>query len=53
MLNAGLKLDIPLTTLGEAAASESFVPGTHAAVLSNGGKVMIPSVELGLVYNLK
>ena len=53
MLNAGLKLDIPLTTLGEAAASDSFVPGTHAAVLSNGGKVMIPSVELGLVYNLK
>jgi outer membrane murein-binding lipoprotein Lpp len=52
-LNAGLKLDIPLTVLGEAAASETFIPGTHAAVLSQGGKAVIPSVELGLVYNLK
>lgn len=51
--NAGLKLDFPLTPLGETAASEDFIPGTHAAVLSQGGKVIIPSVELGLVYNLK
>lgn len=51
--NAGLKLDFPLTGLGEAAASENFIPGTHAAVLSQGGKAIIPSVELGLVYNLK
>ncbi|MBR3710203.1 MAG: hypothetical protein IKM99_04495 [Bacteroidales bacterium] len=51
--NAGLKLDIPLTALGEAATSEDFIPGTHAAVLSQGGKAIIPSVELGLVYNLK
>lgn len=51
--NAGLKLDFPLTPLGEVAASENFIPGTHAAVLSQGGKAIIPSVELGLVYNLK
>lgn len=53
MMNAGMKLDFPLTSLGDAAAKEDFIPGTHAAVLSQGGKVMIPSVELGLIYNLK
>jgi len=51
-LNAGLKLDIPLGSFGEAA-SDMFIPGTHAAVLSNGGKAVIPSVEVGVVYNIR
>lgn len=52
-LNAGLKLDFPLGTFGTAAETEHFLPGSHAAVLSNGGKAVIPSVEVGVVYNLK
>ena len=51
-LNAGVKFDFPLTSFG-AAANGDFIPGTHAAVLSNGGKATIMSLELGVVYNLK
>lgn len=45
LLNAGIGLDMPFMTLG--TASETI------QVLSNGGKVVIPSVEIGLVYTLK
>lgn len=51
-LNAGVKFDFPLTKIG-AAADGNFIPGTHAAVLSNGGKATIMSLQLGIVYNLK
>lgn len=51
-MSAGLKLDFPLGSFGTAAEGD-FIPGTHAAVLSNGGKAVIPSFELGLIYNLK
>lgn len=51
-LNAGMKFDFPLTSAGKAAEGD-FIPGTHAAVLSNGGKATIMSLELGVVYNLK
>lgn len=52
-LNAGVKLDFPLGSLGTASATEHFLPGTHAAVLANGGKALIPSLMVGLIYNLK
>lgn len=51
-LNAGVKFDFPLTSFG-VAANGDFIPGAHAAVLSNGGKATIMSLELGIVYNLK
>lgn len=51
-LNAGMKFDFPLTSFG-AAANGDFLPGTQPAVLNNGGKATIMSVELGIVYNLK
>ena len=51
-LNAGVKFDFPLTSFG-ASAKDGFIPGTHAAVLSNGGRATIMSLELGIVYNLK
>lgn len=50
-LNAGMKFDFPLTSFGTAAGD--FLPGTNAAVLSNGGKATIMSLQLGVVYNLK
>lgn len=51
-LNAGVKFDFPLTSFGTAATGD-FIPGTHAAVLGNGGKATIMSLQLGVVYNLK
>ncbi len=51
-LNAGVKFDFPLTKVG-AAPNGDFIPGTTAAVLSNGGKATLMSLQLGIVYNLK
>ena len=51
-LNAGMKFDFPLMSVGKAPEGK-FIPGSHAAMLSNGGKATIMSVELGIVYNLK
>ena len=51
-LNAGVKFDFPLTKFGTAASAD-LIPGTYAAVLSNGGKATIMSLQLGIVYNLK
>lgn len=51
-LNAGVKFDFPFTKVG-AVPSGEFIPGSSAAVLSNGGKATIMSLQLGIVYNLK
>ena len=51
-LNAGVKFDFPLTKVG-TAPDGNFIPGISAAVLSNGGKATIMSLQLGAVYNLK
>ena len=45
LLNAGIGLDIPFMGVGTAAE------GMH--LLGNGGKTVIPSVEVGLVITLK
>jgi peptidoglycan hydrolase CwlO-like protein len=52
VLNAGVKLDYPFMGFGTINAA-SNLPDGKAGLLQNGGKVIIPSVEVGLVYTLK
>ncbi len=52
VLNAGVKLDYPFLGIGTFNASNNL-PDGKAGLLQNGGKVIIPSVEVGLVYTIK
>ena len=52
VLNAGVKLDYPFMSFGTINAANNL-PDGKAGLLQNGGKVIIPSVEVGLVYTLK
>lgn len=52
VFNAGVKLDYPFLTMGSFNAVENLPMG-KPGLLQNGGKVVIPSVEIGLVYTLK
>lgn len=52
VLNAGVKLDYPFMGIGTFNAANNL-PDGKAGLLQNGGKVIIPSVEVGLVYTLK
>ena len=52
VLNAGVKLDYPFLGIGTINAVNNL-PDGKAGLLQNGGKVIIPSVEVGLVYTLK
>ena len=52
VLNAGVKLDYPFLGIGTFNAVNNL-PDGKAGLLQNGGKVIIPSVEVGLVYTLK
>ena len=52
VLNAGVKLDYPFLGIGTFNAVNNL-PDGKAGLLQNGGKVVIPSVEVGLVYTIK
>ena len=52
VLNAGVKLDYPFMGFGSFNTVNNL-PDGKAGLLQNGGKVIIPSVEVGLVYTLK
>ena len=52
VLNAGAKLDYPLMGIGTINTTDNL-PDGKAGLLQNGGKVVVPSIEVGLVYTLK
>lgn len=52
VLNAGVKLDYPFLGIGKFNVSNNL-PDGKAGLLQNGGKVIVPSVEVGLVYTIK
>lgn len=52
ILNAGIKLDYPFMAIGSINEDEKL-PDGKAGLLRDGGKVLIPSVGIGLVYTLK
>ena len=52
VLNAGVKLDYPFMSIGTFNAVDNL-PNGNAGLLVNGGKVIVPSVEVGLVYTFK
>ena len=52
VLNAGVKLDYPFMGIGTFNTTDNL-PDGKAGLLLNGGKVIIPSIEVGLVYTLK
>lgn len=55
ILNVGFKLDYPILQLGETSfKGTGMIPHQwHTGLLQKGGKVLIPSLELGLVYTIK
>ena len=52
VLNAGLKLDYPFMGIGTINTAKKLPVG-EVGLLQNGGKVVIPGVEVGLVYTIK
>jgi prefoldin subunit 5 len=50
-LQAGLKLDYPFMELGNAAEVKALPEGM--GIFGKNGKIVIPSFNLGLIYNLK
>ena len=52
LLNAGVKLDYPFMSIGTINGADNL-PSAQSGLLQNGGKVIIPSVEVGLVYTIK
>ena len=52
VINAGVKLDYPIMGIGTINTTNTL-PDGKAGLLQNGGKVVIPSVEVGLIYTLK
>ena len=52
VLNAGAKLDYPIMGIGTINTTDNL-PDGKAGLLQNGGKVVVPSIEVGLVYTLK
>lgn len=52
VLNAGVKLDYPFMSIGTIPTADKL-PNGQSGLLQNGGKVVIPSIEVGLVYTLK
>lgn len=55
VLNVGFKLDYPILQVGETNFKDDTKQPHkwHTGLLNNGGKVLIPSFEIGLVYTLK
>ena len=51
VLNAGVKLDYPFMSVGTINAAN--LPNGKSGLLQNSGKVVVPSIEVGLVYTLK
>ena len=52
VLNAGVKLDYPFMGMGTIKTTDNL-PDGKAGLLQNGAKVVVPSVEVGLVYTIK
>lgn len=50
-LNAGMKLDYSLMSIGKAEESDTMSEGR--GLLPNGGQVLVPNINLGLIYLLK
>jgi len=54
LLNAGVKADYSILSIGTVSVSQySGTPLRKAGLLNAGGRVFIPSVEVGLVYSIK
>lgn len=55
LLNIGFKLDYPLLKVGETSFKDNtkHLSKWHTGLLQNGGRVWIPSFEIGIVYTLK
>ena len=52
LLNVGVNLDYPFMSIGSINENDRL-PDAKSGLLQNGGKVVIPSVEVGLVYTIK
>ena len=50
-LNFGIKADCSLTSIGKAGKAEVLTEG--AGLLQNEGRIVIPSVTIGIVYTIK
>lgn len=54
VLNASLKLDYSILPVGNTSADgTTALPNGHTGLLKDGGRMLIPSVGIGLVYTLK
>lgn len=55
VLNVGFKLDVPIMQIGSTSFIDNGIqlPERHTGLLQNGGRVWIPSFEIGIVYTLK
>ncbi len=55
VIKAGFKLDYPILKIGSTTFKDNGIqlPERHTGLLQNGGRVWIPSFEIGIVYTLK
>lgn len=55
VLNVGFKLDVLIMQIGCTSFIDNGIqlPERHTGLLQNGGRVWIPSFEIGIVYTLK
>lgn len=55
LVNVGFKLDYPILKVGETSFKDNtkHLSKWHTGLLQNGGRVWIPSFEIGIVYTLK
>lgn len=54
LLNAGVKADYSILSIGTVGVGQyDGTPLRKAGLLNNGGRVFVPSVEVGLVYTIK
>jgi len=54
LLNAGVKADYSILSIGKVSVGQYVgTPLRKSGILNDGGKVLIPSVEMGLVYTIK
>ena len=55
VLNVGFKLDVPIMQIGSTSFIDNGIqlPERHTGLLQNGGRVWIPTFEIGIVYTLK
>lgn len=55
LLNIGFKLDYPILKIGETSFNDNtrHLSQWHTGLLQNGGRVWVPTFEVGVVYTLK